>query len=279
LWVVGREITLDDGHGPVTVWLQKLNPVEATTVARRSDAARARVMAVRFDEDSDEYQAIRASVLDYGDSKDELVNFLLMEDRGRLERVAEAKLASEDEWTKDNYLQGLRDTWNGVDEPGGDSIAGLKDVYAKDPENVEAKHVFDELKRFSSAISVQVEDELVDLREQKTAAPIEAIRVDVIERLIKIESNQAWLDELRRCEIFFGTRRPDNHKERVFTNRDEVDSLSGLTYRRLREAYEGMEVDVAEGKDLPAPPASSASSEPQNEEATVVSSGPVGALR
>jgi hypothetical protein len=264
LWVTGRELSLDDGSGEaVVVWIQKLNPVDAAETNRRCDAVRATVLAMRHDHDSTGYQAVRASVLDFGDDADRIADILLGEDRARTTTATEARLANEEEWSKDNYLQGLRDAWQD----------GLEKRWLTDKSDVEAVRVYDEMHRFASLVADTVDAEIAVLREVMMARPLSELQDRLVDKLLEVDANQSWIEELRRCEIYYGTREPEDHKKRYFTERAEVDQLSPMAYQRLRTAYEDLEVDVMEGKDSPAPLASSPSSEPPNEEETATSSG------
>lgn len=266
LWVVGREITLDDGEGGITIWLQKMNPVESADSSKRCDAARSRVMAARRDHESREYEAVRAAVLDYGEA-DQIIDFLLMEEQARSTRMNEARSAAEEEWAKDNYLQGLRDAWND----------GLKDTWAKDHDDEEAKRVYEEITRFTDSVAAQVASEQADAKERMAATPLGDLQDRMCERLLEMDGNQAWLDELHRCQLYFGVRDGEKHKVRYFSARDEVDELSVTTYTRLRIAYDNLEVDASEGKDSGVTPPSSESPDSPSVEETPTSAGLVAA--
>jgi hypothetical protein len=273
LWVVGRELTLDDGGGdPITVWIQKLNSAEANEANRKCDAARARVIAGRADEDSDGWRAIQGSVRDYAQGNIEvLVEFLLMEERNKIARSVEARVAAEEEWSKDNLLQGLRDAWN-------DDLERRwleDDTHEADMEATRCK---EELDRFVAQMTEIVDNEVEVIHDAWAHQSVGELELRMGLRLLDIEGNQAWMKELYSCQIYFGTRHPDRKKVRYFESRDEVDTLSLEAYAALHNAFDTLEVDAAEGKDLPAPTDSSPSSEAQGEAETEPVSGPVGAV-
>jgi hypothetical protein len=265
LWVTGRELILDDGDGdPLVVWLQKVNPGEATDTQRRCDAARARVLSVRSQPDAYEYQALQGSVVAYSDDPAELVKFLLGEDRVKAQRSQEAQLANEEEWSKDNYLQGLRDAWDD----------DLQRRWLEDNADVEGARVHDELERFTDEVKARVDDDMEALTTTMLATTTFSDLQDrMVGRLLEIDGTQAWLNELYRCQLYYGVREPDDHKKLYFVDRDEVDQLSTATFGRLRTAYDNLEVDVAEGKGSRPDQASSPSSEPPNEVPAETSSG------
>lgn len=268
LFVTGKELIFDDGAGePVVVWLQKLNPIEMGSCMRRAGAARAKVTSVRSQPESDEYQAMWSEVLDIGASPNGLIDYMMAEVIIRSQDTAEAKLAAEEEWSKDDYLQGLKDSWE----------ESLSKKYAEDPEDVEASRVKDELKRFADDAAVIAEEDVAERRVEVEAEPRSVLQEKVMERVVSYRSNAAWLDEFHRAQLWMGVRDPKNRRERYFPQREIVDFLSGPVLTRLLNEYQALSVDVTEGKDSRKTPDSSVSSEPSLKEVTPISSGPEGA--
>jgi hypothetical protein len=263
LYVVGREVVVDDQRGdPVVVWLQKLNPVELNSVMRIANAARARVRSVRSDKNSDEYMSMWLDVLDW-EQKEDLVEYLVAESLMRIQERHEAELAAEEEWSKDDYLQGLRDAWEG----------GLKDQHMYDPDDVEVRRVLSELQRFSQAAEERAADDVAAARAELAAQPMSDLQEQALDRVINYKSNAAWLDEFHRGELLYGVRQIDDHKAYYFTKRADLDLLTGEVLSTLYAAYSELSVDVTEGKDSEGTPTSSDSSEPPAEAETGVSSG------
>lgn len=266
LYVVGQEVIFDDGEGePITVYVRKLNPVDHDTALRRANAARSRIMAIKSDEDTEEYLAMMSLVYDYKD--DDLVQYLVDDYRGTKYVSIEARRADDDEWAKDNYLQGLHDAWDD----------GVDATYAEDPTDADALRVYKELERFSALVEQDVEAEVGDFRETLSDRSVGDLRAMVLEKIFDVRASIAWLDEYRKCEIWLSVRESD-HKTRYFTGgRQEIDELPTEVFKRLQDAYRLISVDPLEGKDSAATPASSPSSEQQDEPATEGSSGPKGA--
>lgn len=263
LYVIGREVTIDDGTGdPVSVWMQKLNPVELNSVMRIANAARARIRSVRSDKDSDEYQSLWLDVLDWK-HKEDLVEYLIAEQVMRIQERCEAQLAAEEEWEKDGYLQGLRDAWED----------GLNERHAADPTDIEAKRVLAEITRFAETAEANGADDIALARAEMETRPMEALQEQAFERVIDYRANSLWLEEFHRAELLYGVRDPDNHKTYYFTQRAQIDSLSAAVLGQLFQAYAELSVDVIQGKDSAVTPNSSGSSEPPAEEATEAFSG------
>lgn len=263
LYIVGREVSIDDGTGdPVVVWMQKLNPVELNSVMRSANAARARVRSVRADKTSDEYMALWLDVLDWED-KAGLIEYLIAEQIMRIQERCEAQLEAEEEWSKDNYLQGLRDAWE----------TGLSERHVLEPDDAEATRVLAELTRFATAAEEMGADDIALARAEMEAQPMEALQEQAMDRVIAYRSNASWLEEFHRAELLYGIRETSNHKTRYFTDRTQLDLLSGAVLGQLFAEYATLSLDVTEGKDSEETPTSSDSSEQSPQVETGVSSG------
>lgn len=257
LYVRGRELPVDDGSGdPVVVWVHKLSPLDHEKAIRKASAARAQVVLSARSEDSEEWQEAYADVLDLG-KRDVLVDYLLAEDLARAQESTEAELSFGEEWTKDGYLQGLRDSWE-------DPEGSLRDRYATDPDDEDARRVFLELKRFADQVDAQVAPELERLRRDYQDVPEDQLRQQAVARFVELRSGMLWLREFHKSQIFFGTRDVDDHNKRYFAHRDQVDTLAPEVFQALLHAFDELMVEPAEGKDSPRTPSSSPSSEPQN---------------
>lgn len=276
LFVRGDFLTFDDGRGdPLTVWLQKLSPVETSSALRRAGAARARIRAVRNAPESDAYMDIWLEVEEW-EASGSLVDYLLAEAKAEIETRVEAQTAAEDEWRDEGYLQGLRDAWGG-----GGEEAWLTDPDS--PEGQEATRVLTELKRFADAVSAEAEAEVAQARAALEETPIEDLREQAMTRVIRYRASEAWLEEFHRSEIFYGTHEAVPHAksagqwvampDRYWTKREDFDRVQAQVLAPLFAKYAEMTVDVTEGKGSGEIPTSSDSSEQPPEPATGISSG------
>lgn len=267
LYVRGEELTLDDGEGdPVTVWIQKLNPLEQAEAAREADKARSKVLAAKKDPDSDVWQAAHTEA-DETTDRDVLVNYLLMEERMKARPAIEAKVAAEDEWSKDNYLEGLRDLWD----------SGLRARHVEDPDDPDANRVFVELNRFDTQVGEELEDRLAPEQRELEELPLAELQSRSAEKAMELRANAVWADEFYRTSLYYAVRDSEERKSRYFESREEIDALAGETYMLLRQKFDEITVDGREGKDLAASPTSSPPPEPPVLEETEPSSGLVGA--
>jgi hypothetical protein len=263
LYVVGKDISFDDGKGaPVTVWLRKLNPIESTTAVRRANAERSKVRSAKHVKDSDLYREVYFEVLEFGDDPDGLVDYLALDEMANITLQTEAKLELEEEWSKEEYLQGLRDAWE----------ASLRDRYTTDPDDAEARRVFSELQRFADAAGAMAEEEYELVKARLRRSTLEELRDKAIEQMLRYRSSSAWLDEFHRCEIWLGTFEEDRATQ-YWPQREQIDKLPSEILTKLLSEYQELSVDVLEGKDSEVTPDSSSSSEPPDEAETVASSG------
>lgn len=269
LFVRGCFETFDDGKGEaVTVWLQKLSPVEMSSALRRANAARAKIRSLKADRDCEEFEDLWLEVLEWGD-KSALVEYLLAEPQLRIEERIEAELAAEDEWAEEGYLQGLRDAWEN----------GARDAHIVEPESPEgqeAARVLAELTRFSELAAARGASEIAQARAELDAMDINDLRERALDRIIRYRATDAWLAEMRRCEVFYGTHpvalntaaapdAPEEERwvalpERYWRKRTDFDRLQVEVLGPLLERYKELSVDVVEGKDSGEIPTSSDSS-------------------
>lgn len=275
LYVTGKAVVLEDDKGTrEEVWLQKLSPIEHEHALRAANAARARVLMVRNDPESEEWQATYAQVADSWGNRDEIIDYLISRDiREREQSIAE-ELGAEEEWSKDGYLQGLNDSWEGDQH-----TRGLKEEYARDPEHPEASRIFNEMKRFQTIVEEKLEPVRSSLRRDYERDSDETIRRKMIERLLETTADAEWLREISMMEMFYATRDIDDHTERYFDRRADLDLLSATVIGRLTLEYQNLVVDPMEGKGSAATRDSSPSSDPPAPEATVPSSGPLAVVQ
>lgn len=271
LFITGRPFTLDDGHGePVEVWLQKMNPLEADKALRKANAAKARVLMQRADEDSDEWLEMYADIANF--DKDALAEYLIGDAISEYRQSREAEMAAEEEWSKDGYLEGLRDSWE--DE--------LRD---RPEEDEERQKCLAELRRFNDSVDPLIADERTRLIADELSKPDEELRRQAVRRFLDIRAGSVWVAEYNRYELAYGVRDPEKHDVYYFVGRDgepDLDRVRRLvpeTFTPLHQAYQQLIVPPAEGKDLPAAPSSSPPSEHSDEVATEQPSGPPAAVR
>jgi chemotaxis regulatin CheY-phosphate phosphatase CheZ len=262
LWQVGKPHTFEAPEGVVTVWLQKLTPAEQDDCYKRGRARRAVVMAGGRDKTSDVYVTALQDAYETGDSK-AMIGYLTADAANRRLEQVRAEAAAVDEWSKDGYLEGLRQQWD----------AELAERFLSDPTDPEAARVFEELSRFNQQIAGRLDDVKAELARDWEGYSEEQLRDETTTRLIADAATEAFLSEYHRCEMWKGTRRDADHSLHYFESRAAVDVLSGEAFMQLRAAFLDLNRTVMAGKDSPASPASSASSEPSDEAETPASSG------
>jgi hypothetical protein len=269
LYVVGKEVPINDNSGgePLVVWVQKLNPLQSETALRKAGAARARYIATRKDKDSEEYRDAMSDVLDYSE-RETLVEVVARDDLYAKRMAVEAEIGAEEEWTKDDYLQGLFDAWQG-----GEGEEGLKDRYAIDKEDEEAKRVFAELQRYNAQVDKIMEGERARIISDYSAWPDEKLTDRAVARVIENRSLTVFLKELETQQIFFAVRDPDDHKKLYFESVEEAASIADEVRTAIVDNLRMIAVERDEGKGSAGTPASSPSSEPSETVVTEASSG------
>lgn len=259
LYVVGNELKIDDGrHEPETIWVQKLNPVEHETAMRRAAGARARVLTGKHEEETEMAQDEAEQL-----GREVWVDYLVSDVLGKKVAALEAELAAEEEWSKEDYLQGLKDVWE----------ASMEKALEEDPEDASAIRVRDELSRFRDLLEERINGEREALTQDFESKDDEDLERRVVDRLLQTRADLAWLGEFRKCEVWLSVREVDNHRKKYFEGRQEVDDLAHETVMQIMNFYQNLQVDPQEGKDSGATPTSSSSSESPDPEETVEASG------
>lgn len=271
LYVRGKEVSVDDGEGDsVTVWIQKLNELDRDTLIRRANAAKARYRLEADREEGELYLATLTSIRDFVD-REGMIAIIIAEDSAKTRQRIEAQMTHDKEgWGKDNKIQDLIDAWTGD----GDS-KGLAAMYAEDENDPEAVRVKGELEAFETDLDNVVREELLQLeKEWADASEADVIRAAAKE-VLKRRADEEFMREWQRQQIFYCIREPDDHQARYFGTLPEVDDLHDKVREVLNKECNALFVDPGEGKDSPATPAPSISSEPPVTADPSTPSGPV----
>lgn len=242
LYVKGESLTIDDGLGdPITVWIQKPNPVQHEAIIRSANSARAQVLLELKNKEGDIYLSALDEIDTQYPTLDTLITFLVETDMSEKKQKIEAELLfdKESEWAEDNYLQGLYDLWNDK----------MKDRYFSDEEDEEATKIFQELKRFSEEVEKSLDGYRKKARSDYELMGEDRVLDRVIEKHIKSIGTQAWFAAYRRSQILFATREIDDHSKFYFEDIEEVRSLAIEVIQPLVAKIEEISVDPMEGKD------------------------------
>lgn len=250
LYKVGKTVKFnDDGDDSeaVEVYLAKVNDLEQKKCVERASAERAKFLLLERDKNHPD----RAQYLDQLDSlgflkeKDALIGIIIGQKMSEEEASIEARLAHDEEsWGKNNLLDSLREAWDG-----GMSEEIRKEGEGGDEASADAKRIYEELKRFDAEVQAEVDEIRENMMDAYRQRPQEELITLATDRLIEIEGSNAWVEEFMRWRLFYGVRDPENHSERYFENRQELDDLEPKIFKRLRDEYESMVIGGAEGKD------------------------------
>lgn len=263
LYTTGKEVAFgdDSDEEPIVVYLRKLNPIDQETALRRANAERSKVLSLKSNMEDSAYQQLVEQA--NGMSVDERIDILIAEDMMKYRGARESEIAAEEEWSNDRYLEGLFESWED----------GLKDRYAADPEDPEAKRCFEEMKRYQKIVDDLVDGEQASMVQAYHQMDVGTVLDQTVDKLLSYQSDTKWITEYRRCEIWLSVRCQEDHKQRYFESRDEVDELQTPVIQRLIAEYQALTVPVVEGKDSQVIPSSSESSEEQKPEEISEDSG------
>lgn len=242
LYTLGKTIVINDDQDddPIEVYISKVTDLESKTCVEKSAAARAKYVLMVNDKTSPE-RDIFIDQLEANDlsDKDSLIEIVIATKIQESEQSHESRIASEDPWAENNLLISLRQAW----------VDGLEDRYAEDPEDVDAKRVYDELLKFAREVQEAVEDDRENFKMAFEARPYVDILDEAIDQLIEMEGNGVWVDQFQRWRTFYSVKEVGNKHQRYFESKDEVDRLDNRILRRLIDEYDSLAVSAMEGKD------------------------------
>ena len=243
LYQKGKYATLNDDSDEaegIQVYIAKINDLDQKKAVEKSGAARAKHLIMMHDK-SDPGRAYYVEQLNAfdADDPDNLISLIIQPKLAEAEMSAEAEIASMEEWSENGYLESLQESWNG----------GLAETFEVNPEDEDAARVYKELLRFAERVEAEVQSSRKDLVESYAHRSYEELLNLAVDRLIDIDASTAWLDEFNRWRIFYSVRDPENHKERYFESREEVDQLDSEIISELINHYDALTVSAQEGKD------------------------------
>lgn len=240
LRTVGKEVTFTDERGDFSIWLQRITDGQRTEAIRKSKGVIAPILALKKDLDHPDVQDYRDLIESWQlNSKEAQVDILISPKVKEAQESAEARIAFEDEWAKEDYLISLQEAWN----------EGLDKAYALDPEDPEASRVFKELKRYTEIVNSAVEHETKEYREDMMRKSDEEIEEKMLLLLIENEANVSQMDEFEHWVIFFAARDPEDHDTLLFESREDISALDTTDFNKLKEVYREITFEGLEGKD------------------------------
>lgn len=240
-----KDVTIDnpdDADDPFVFRVVKLNRPDHETCVRKADAAQASMSAKFRDENGEDFLAVVNQAEDLEDPN-VLVSYLILDEFSKKQLSLQAKVADEDEWSKDGYLDGLREAW----------ADGLDERWVEDPEDPEASRVRGELERFSEQVQVLIDDELEKLKTDYVERPLHVLQVEFARKMCKAVAADEWQRRFRLYRLFYSVREIVDgvglqRLPRWFDSVDEVGMVDDSTLKLLDDAYDEIEVSPVEGK-------------------------------
>lgn len=242
LYQRGKTLNLNDDsdEDPIEIYISKLNDLEQKQALEKAGGNRARHLAMLHNK-NDEGRNFYVEQLTAFEatSPESLISLIIQPKFLEEEASVEKRIAAEDEWTQNGYLESLNEAW----------LSGMEEQYKKDPEDPDAKRIFDELKRYTE----QVEEELQSIRSDMIKSyenrPYEELLEKAVDHLIEIDSSTVWLDSYNRWLVFFATREVEDHTVRYFESKEEVDRLDKKILDTILDHLNQITVEISEGKD------------------------------
>lgn len=225
----------------IPVWISKISQLEERECGNKASRARGALQAIaRQPLDHSDWDEYKFRISDYDmDGRDTQILFLISTELDEFKLSAREKLASADEWAKDDYLISLEQAWE----------ASLREAFIQDATDPEAKRVFDALKKFMEEIEKESEAEKINLIESYYDDTDEEVLHKTLKKLVEIESNISFVNEFRNWQVYYSVRDIDDHSERYFESREDLDTIDDIILNDLKDAFLMLSVDSIEGKD------------------------------
>jgi hypothetical protein len=239
--LVGRELELNDGGSEpgISVYLQKISPIEQRDAADCATKARASLLAIK-NSPIENKVLYEDQLEDMGlDSRESYIDFLSANRIEELRLSAEQRIAEEDEWSKNDYLHSLQEAWN----------SGLSDSWVVNDEDEEANRVYLELKRYTDIVEDSLSNDKKDIYAEFDLIEGTDLKNKVVDKVIEMEADFAWMNEFSFYQAFYATREVDDHNVRYFTSIDEVKTIDTRVLTEIISNYREMTVEGVEGKD------------------------------
>lgn len=271
LYVVSTDVEVPDpAHpdDPIKVTLVKLNQPDTEALIRRCNGARAAIMIDANNPESDRYLDAHAELL--GWPLRDVAEWSISDELAELKVSIQHRVASEDPWGTDGYLDSLIASWD--DE--------MQVRFEDDADDADAAKVKDELTRYGDQVEAEYADEAAELIDVQESRGLDALLPKAVQKLLAVEANRAWQAESEYQRLFYATRQPGKTSEpvqrlrRYFETVDEVRECAPAVRELLLDSYNRMAVPPMEGKDSPAQPDSSTPSESPDDPETEPASGP-----
>lgn len=237
LYVTGKNVELDNG---IVVWLQKLNPVQKSTVLRKANSSRQSVLTLKkLSDDHPDVKPYVDEVVNNWEDPQEIIDFLVADEVSDFQAKKEAEVAERDEWSEGGYLEGLKDAWE-------DS---MKDRWLENNEDPEARRVYEAIKKFSDEVDAEVEPRREGIREGYLRRDVDELQRLIVDRAVEVQADLKWLEDYKKWQLLYAVRVPEDHAVRVFDDINEIEELQLEVIDRLYSEYNELVVQVGEGKD------------------------------
>lgn len=238
LYIQGKQVEVGEGDEKVAVFIRKLLPLEAESAYRAAQAAKSVAMAARMDIASPLFGVVNARAGDA--TREEMVIFLGVLDMQKRRAVVEAEVESDEKWSKEGFLQGLYDRWEG----------GLKEAFfdEKHTDHEDAQSVRKALDEYDAALQARLTREEERVRKDLEGVDTQKLRDRYMDALFEQHSDVAWMREYQRQQLLFALRDPEDHSQQIFDEAAEIANLAPELLAKLNEELANISVDVASGK-------------------------------
>lgn len=241
LYVKGRVVTLNDDSGEpaIDVWVRKMTPVDMSTALTKANAARVRLLSLKKQTPpSEEWLSVKNEVIDL--DREILLQWAIQGKFVIRKVVIMARIAFENGWNEDNYLNGLEEEYASEE---------FQQKLAEEPDNESLQRIALEYERYIAECEAEYIKELERLNREFDTMSDEELQEYILDEQLKLQADTSWLMEYQKCMVWLCCFDNENRKQRMFESRAEVDEVQPEVLTTLFQECEALNVPDAEGKD------------------------------
>ena len=236
-----RSTSVDLGRDDVELvaHIRKLTVIQEREASRESLKKRAVYEHIkRAPWDDPDRLSLREVVSMLGD-RDDLARFILGEEELKIEASVSSRIANEERWSENSYLETLQRAW--ADE--------MKERFDRDPEDPEAKRIFEALQSYVDEVIAATAREFADVLYEKLALDDDSLIEEAVSYLVDRQALSVQSEEFNWWKVYFCTFEDEDYRVKWFRTIEEVRETDPTVIKKILQAYDDMSLGVEAGKE------------------------------
>lgn len=261
LFIEGKEFEVAypgrEGYEPVTLWVERPNPVQHDTIMKQARQAQARRKAELLDKDSDEKLALELELKAL--SKKEIIDLMVEARRQYFVQRATNDVMHNDDYGSDwgtegnDYLSLVDAVITRYEEIREHNIkvrAAEEPDAEIDPKEDEETQLLEARQQVFTDEVVERADQLRDDdRKERAGESITKLRDQLMKDRIERDTELKWYTTFKTWQIYFATRYGEDHQKLYFSKPDKILSLPPIIRQQIFDAFDDIDLDPESAKN------------------------------